>query len=382
VAFREPTAMASWRERLDEDVRYHQFVQYVFAHQWEALRHHCRDRNIELIGDLPIFVSMDSVDVWARPDLFQLDEERRPIAVSGVPPDYFSETGQLWGNPLYRWEAHAVEKYSWWISRLKATMNRVDLLRLDHFRGFESYWAVPAGEETAVNGRWVRGPGAPFFEAVRDALGGLPLIAEDLGLITPEVEELRDRFELPGMRVLQFAFGDDAKANDFLPYRYIRHCIAYTGTHDNDTTFGWFHGSEGNTTQSAESKAAERDFVLRYVGTDGHEIHWDMIRQVMASVADTAIVPLQDVLGLDSSGRMNLPGRATGNWHWRYHPGQPDARARARLADFAIVYNRWNGRVPDHHHRYPLASARGDQQGDGDRITGTPTRPPTILRAD
>jgi 4-alpha-glucanotransferase len=229
----------------------------------------------------------------------------------------------------------------------------VDWVRLDHFRGFQAYWAVPAGAETAAEGEWMHGPGAGILEAVRDALGRLPLLAEDLGIITPEVEALRDRFELPGMRVLQFAFGDDAKANDYLPYSYIHHCLVYTGTHDNDTTVGWFRGSAGATTQSLEEKAAEREFVLRYVGTSGAEIHWDLIRVALASVADTVIIPLQDVLGLDSSARMNVPGRPTGNWDWRFRPGQIDRLARARLADLTAVYSRWNGPIPDHLHQCP-----------------------------
>jgi 4-alpha-glucanotransferase len=362
LATRQADALRDWRNPLAKEIRFHEFVQYEFALQWERLRRISRDRQIGFIGDLPIFVALDSADVWARPDLFELDPERRPTVVAGVPPDYFSETGQLWGNPLYRWEAHGAERYLWWINRLKATTDRVDLVRLDHFRGFEAYWEVPAGSETAANGRWVRGPGAAFLEAVRDALGHLPLLAEDLGVITPDVEALRDRFHLPGMRVLQFAFGDDAKAHDYLPYSYINHCLVYTGTHDNDTTVGWFKGSAGHTTQPPEVKAAEREFVLRYVGTTGEEIHWDMIRLALGSVADTAIIPLQDVLGLDSASRMNVPGRPTGNWHWRFLRGQPDTRTRDRLADLTAVYSRWNGPLPEHLHRCPPQPKREEAE--------------------
>lgn len=358
IAARRPEAVRQWQERLADEIRFQKFVQFTFARQWDRLRALCRQRQISLIGDLPIFVALDSADVWARPDLFELDAERQPTAVAGVPPDYFSATGQLWGNPLYRWEAHAGEGYAWWIARLKATTDRFDLVRLDHFRGFEAYWAVVAGAPTAATGRWMPGPGVEFLQAVQQALGGLPLLAEDLGVITPEVEALRDQFELPGMRVLQFAFGDDAKACDYLPYSYIHHCVVYTGTHDNDTTVGWFRGSGQDTTQSDEVKAAEREFVLRYTGTSGAEIHWDLIRLALASVADTAIIPLQDLLGLDSSARMNVPGRPTGNWHWRLRPGQLDASTRERLADLTAVYNRWNGPVPDHWHRCPPASVR------------------------
>jgi 4-alpha-glucanotransferase len=358
IAARRPEALDRWRAELDGEIRFHQFIEYIFALQWNRLRGLCRARNIQLIGDLPIFVALDSADVWSRPDLFQLDERGRPTVVAGVPPDYFSATGQLWGNPLYRWEAHAAEGYAWWIERLRASTNRVDLVRLDHFRGFEAYWEVPADAPTAVSGRWVPGPGEPFLQAVRHGLGDLPLIAEDLGVITPEVEALRDHFGLPGMRVLQFAFGDDAKACDYLPYSYVRNCIVYTGTHDNDTTVGWFQGSTGQTTQTEEVKAAEREFVLRYTGTTGAEIHWDLIRLAFGSVANTAIIPLQDVLGLGSEARMNIPGIPTGNWRWRFLPGQIDAATRARLADLTAVFNRWNGEVPDHLHRCPPRSQR------------------------
>jgi 4-alpha-glucanotransferase len=346
IAARKPTAIAQARKELASEVLYYQFVQYAFDRQWRDLRSACAEHDIKLIGDLPIFVAQDSADVWARPDLFQLDEAGRPLFVAGVPPDYFSETGQLWGNPLYRWEAHASEGFAWWIARMKILLARVDLVRLDHFRGFEAYWEVPAGSETAATGRWALGPGTAFLEALRQGLDGLPLIAEDLGDITAEVEALRDRFDLPGMRVLQFAFGRDPGTEIHLPHKYINHCVAYTGTHDNDTTAGWFHTTENETTQSREWIAAERAFVLRYVGTDGTEIHWDLIRLALGSVADTVIIPLQDVLGLDGSARMNIPGRAKGNWRWRFQASQLDPRARARLADLTAVYGRWNGDLP------------------------------------
>jgi 4-alpha-glucanotransferase len=354
IAARAPEALDRWRNELDDEIRYQQFLQFLFSRQWKRLRLLCQEHEIGLIGDLPIFVAQDSADVWARPDLFELDPQGMPMRVAGVPPDYFSATGQLWGNPLYRWDAHAADGYRWWAERLKASLSRVDWIRLDHFRGFEAYWAVPAGSETAATGQWVPGPGARFLEALRQALGGqLPLIAEDLGIITPEVEALRDQFELPGMRVLQFAFGDDAKANDYLTYSYIPHCIVYTGTHDNDTTVGWFRGSGGHTTQSDAVRNAEREFVLRYTGTSGEQIHWDLIRLALGSVADTAIVPLQDVLGLGSEARMNVPGVPTGNWQWRYLPGQLSPAARLRLADMTAVYSRWNGSIPDEWHRCP-----------------------------
>lgn len=343
---REPNTIARRRQELAGPILYYKFVQYAFDRQWRRLREACEERSIGLIGDLPIFVAQDSADVWSRPDLFLLDEAGKPLFVAGVPPDYFSETGQLWGNPLYRWEAHASERFAWWIARMKALLGRVDLVRLDHFRGFEAYWEVPAGSETAATGRWALGPGTAFLEALREGLGGLPIIAEDLGEITAEVEALRDRFDLPGMRVLQFAFGGNPGTEIHLPHRYLNHCLVYTGTHDNDTSAGWFHAAEAETTQSPEQVAAERAFALRYLGTDGSEIHWDLIRIAMSSVADTVIVPLQDVLGLGSSARMNVPGQAEGNWSWRFQATQLDPRVQARLADMTAVYSRWNGSPP------------------------------------
>ena len=239
-----------WRERVADAIVYHEFVQYVFDFQWRALRAACREKGVMLIGDLPIFVAHDSADVWAHPDLFELDQNGQPLVVAGVPPDYFSETGQLWGNPLYRWDAHAKEDYAWWVARVRSLLERVDLIRIDHFRGFEAYWEIPAGSKTAAPGRWVPGPGRMFFEAIKRRLGSLPFIAEDLGMITPAVEALRDEVELPGMRVLQFGFGPDAGSEKHLPHRHVPHCVVYTGTHDNDTTRGWFTSTHVATTQS------------------------------------------------------------------------------------------------------------------------------------
>ncbi len=299
------------------------------------------------MGDVPIFVAHDSADVWARPDLFYLDDRGQPLVVAGVPPDYFSETGQLWGNPLYKWDVHAAEDYSWWVSRLSYVLAHVDIVRIDHFRGFEAYWEIPAGSPTAAPGRWVTGPGDHLFEALRRKLGSLPLVAEDLGVITPPVEALRDEFGLPGMKVLQFGFGPDQAADKALPHRHVPHCVVYTGTHDNDTTKGWFTSTEVVTTQSPEQIATERAFALRYLNSNGTDVHWDMIRLAFSSVGDTAIIPLQDVLGLDSRARMNVPGKAEGNWGWRFRKGQIDANARDRLAELTAVYNRWNGPIPE-----------------------------------
>jgi 4-alpha-glucanotransferase len=343
---RRPEACARWRERVADGIRFHEFVQYAFETQWQELRAAGQARGIKFIGDVPIFVAHDSADVWAHPDLYYIDAHGRPEFMAGVPPDYFSEDGQLWGNPVYRWEAHAKDGFAWWLLRLRGLLERVDIIRIDHFRGFEAYWSVPAGSETAATGQWVPAPGREFFRAIRKELGSVPLIAEDLGLITPEVEALRDEFHLPGMRVLQFAFDADPALEKYLPHRYINNCIAYTGTHDNDTTSGWFHSKEVTATPPREEVEAARAFARRYANSDGREVHWDMIRIVFASAADTAIVPMQDVLGLDSRARMNFPGKPRGNWAWRYRAEQVDRRVTDRLAEMTALYGRWNGPVP------------------------------------
>ncbi len=282
---------------------------------------------------MPIFVAHDSVDVWANAEIFDLDPEGNPRAVAGVPPDYFSETGQLWGNPLYRWDVLAKAGYQWWIDRIRATLELVDLVRLDHFRGFEKYYEIPGDATVASKGRWVAGPGDRLFSALKKALGKLPFVAEDLGYITPEVEALRDRWGFPGMRVLQFAFGDTSTENPHKPYNYVRNCVAYTGTHDNDTTVGWFHSAGLANTLTPEQTLAERKLALRYLGSDGREIHWDFIRAALSSVADIAVTPLQDVLGLGTQARMNLPASIENNWRWRFLPSQltPEVGSRLRL---------------------------------------------------
>ncbi|HEX5503681.1 MAG TPA: 4-alpha-glucanotransferase [Thermomicrobiales bacterium] len=331
LARRKPAALARARRALADELGFQRFVQYRFCADYAALRRAARARGIRLIGDLPIFVARDSADVWAHPDLFLLDADGAPTAVAGVPPDYYSATGQLWGNPLYRWDAMARDGYAWWTARLRAALALYDLVRLDHFRGFEAYWAVPAGAETAANGRWVAGPRDDFFDAARAALGGLPFIAEDLGLITPEVHALRERVGLPGMKVLQFAFSDPD--SPYLPHTFTPDCVVYTGTHDNDTTRGWW----------AAADDAERAFARRYLGRDGADIAWDLIRLAFGSVAALAVVPLQDVLDLGSAARMNTPGVPTGNWAWRCPPGALTPALAARLRDLATVY----GRAPD-----------------------------------
>jgi 4-alpha-glucanotransferase len=294
-----------------------------------------------MMGDIPIFVAHDSADVWAYPELFHLDSDGNPSVQAGVPPDYFSATGQLWGNPLYRWNVMAETGYSWWIERFRSTLRLVDIIRLDHFRGFEAYWEIPAGEKTAITGGWVKGPGAELFEAVQKTLGDLPIVAETLGVITPEVTALRDRFGFPGMGILQFAFGNDTQAPEFKPHNYRRHFVVYTGTHDNDTTVGWWTSpGVGDSTRTAENIRAERELANKYLGTDGREMNWVFIRTILASVADMAIIPLQDILGLGSEGRMNLPARPSGNWRWRFKAGQLTSEIGERLREIVLIYDR------------------------------------------
>ncbi|HEY7122795.1 MAG TPA: 4-alpha-glucanotransferase [Ktedonobacterales bacterium] len=329
IRSRQPEALASWREQLASQVHFHRYLQYQFFKQWTALKSHANSKGITIMGDIPIFVAHDSADVWSHPELFYLDEAGAPTVVSGVPPDYFSATGQRWGNPLYRWDVLAETGYAWWIERFRAALAQVDMLRLDHFRGFVGYWEIPAEEETAVKGEWKPGPGAALFKALKKALGNVPIIAEDLGVITQEVDDLRNKFGFPGMRILQFGFSSDA-GNFHLPHNFERKALVYTGTHDNDTTVGWY------TTRRAE----EQHVVRQYLATDGRSIHADFIRAALGSVADLAIVPLQDVLGLGSEARMNLPGRASGNWAWRFRASDLNDGHRAWLAELSKLYGR------------------------------------------
>ena len=343
IARREPAAMRDWRQKLAPRIAFHTFLQYQFSRQWQTLKARCHQDGIQLFGDVPIFIAHNSADVWAHPELFYLDASGNPSVVAGVPPDYFSRTGQRWGNPLYRWDVMGASGYAWWIQRLRTMREMVDLIRLDHFRGFEAYWEVPAAEDTAINGRWVKGPGTAFFEALHEALGELPLVAEDLGLITPEVRALRKRFRLPGMRVLQFGFGGDPRTNEHCPHNHTRDCVVYTGTHDNNTSLGWFHEVEQLASDDGlEAMQAERTAALTYMASNGQEVHWDMIRLSLASVGHLAIVPLQDVLGLGEEARMNYPGRPEGNWQWRYVADLLTARRASRLRELTEIY----GRVP------------------------------------
>ncbi len=329
VACREPADLAKWGERLKEEISGQKYIQWQFYRQWRELKQYANANGIEIIGDLPIFVAFDSADVWANPHLFHLDERGRPTVVAGVPPDYFSETGQLWGNPLYNWEAISFHGYSWWIERMRSALEQCDIVRIDHFRGFEAYWEVPAAEKTAVNGRWVKGPGDALFNALIDSLGPLPVIAEDLGVITPDVEALRDRFGFPGMEILQFAFGS-GPGNSYLPHNHVRQAVVYTGTHDNDTTSGWYAGLP----------AKEKKHIRDYLGSDGKDIVGDLVRAALASVASMAVIPLQDILKLGSSGRMNVPGTPRDNWSWRFLADDIREEHRTWLHDMTEMYGR------------------------------------------
>lgn len=336
---RRAPALEQARKDLAPQVRYHEFLQYQFAQQWAEFKRACGDAGVGLIGDIPIFMAHDSADVWSRPELFYLDEGGRPTVVAGVPPDYFSKTGQLWGNPLYRWDELKEEGYNWWLDRLRMLFSRFDAVRIDHFIAFQNYWEIPGDAKDAVSGRWMPGPGADFFERVRAALGDPEIIAEDLGLLTPEVAALRDRFDLPGMSVVQFAFSawDESRQ----PHRFKKRGVVYSGTHDNDTTAGWFHDPGGAmSTRTHEQIGAERENALRYLGTRGAEIHWDIVRLAMKSPADTAIIPVQDLLGLGSEARMNLPGTTEGNWQWRLQNGAWTPEVAGRLGLLTGAYGR------------------------------------------
>jgi 4-alpha-glucanotransferase len=331
---REPSALDAARRENADEIAFRRFAQFEFWRQWGDLKRAANGRGIRIVGDIPIFVAHDSADVWAHQEIFRLDEHGNATVVAGVPPDFFSATGQRWGNPLYDWEKLERTGYRWWVERFRAVLETVDIVRIDHFRGFEAYWEVPADEETAQNGRWVRGPGKAFFDAVAAAMGPLPVIVEDLGLITKRVDDLRLALGYPGMRVLQFAFGDDA-TNPYLPHNYDRNTVVYTGTHDNDTTEGWF------TSLSDREKTR----VARYAGLGAERISEKLIRLALGSVARSAIVPLQDVLALGNEARMNIPGMGTGNWDWRATPEQIDPARAVALGKMTALF----GRAPEEH---------------------------------
>lgn len=328
---RTDAALHHYRQELKATIEFHIFIQGLFFEQWTAIKAYGASCGVKVLGDMPIFVAYDSADVWTRRDLFQLDEQGQPLAVAGVPPDYFSPTGQLWGNPLYRWENHRAENYAWWIAVIKEKLKLYDYLRIDHFRGFAGYWSVPFGEPTAQKGAWIPAPGKELFATIHAALGNAPIIAEDLGVITPDVVELMESFGFPGMKVLQFAF-DSAEGNDHVPHNYKPHSLVYTGTHDNDTVRGWFMGARD------EDRTRTREY-LNLQESD-KDIHWGFIRAAYATVATIAVIPLQDVLGLDASGRMNTPGSLGNNWAWRYKKSDLRPGYAEKLAKLARTYGR------------------------------------------
>jgi 4-alpha-glucanotransferase len=338
LAGRSHEALSRFGEENRDEIERHCFWQFLFAEQWASLKEYCRKKKVAIFGDLPIYVAHDSADVWAHPELFYLDAHGIPTIVAGVPPDYFSETGQRWGNPLYRWDLMERDGFRWWRRRLSTILDRVDLVRLDHFRAFAAYWEIPASEETAIEGRWVEGPGDAFFHAMRDELGTLPVVAEDLGIITEEVTALMNRFDLPGMAVYQFGF-DSGPESTFLPHHFVPNLVAYTGTHDNDTLAGWWQATMPN--QSAEAKRRVQGFARRYLHLqDDADFARECVRTLLASVARTTIVPIQDLLGLGSEARMNTPGLAEGNWRWRMSPGALSPGLAHELRSWTEMYFR------------------------------------------
>ena len=330
LARREPEGLRRFGIEHQRELEVERVIQFAFFEQWSALHRYCAQRGIRIVGDVAIFVDYDSTDVWRNRELFDLDDNLQPTVVSGVPPDAFSETGQRWGNPLYRWEANRAQNYDWWVQRIAWALKTCDILRLDHFRGFESYWEIPAPEPTAVHGRWMKGPRDEFFRVLRERLGDLPFIAEDLGMITPEVHALRERLAIPGMKVLQFAFGNPG-AHIYLPHNFPPNCVVYSGTHDNDTTVGWYQSG---------SSPEERAQAQTYLGLSQDNIAWAFIRAAWASPARLAIVPLQDVLGLGSEARMNIPSQLTGNWGWRFAGDMLKPELADRLAALTVVCDR------------------------------------------
>jgi 4-alpha-glucanotransferase len=333
VRDRREEALQAMKKTLHEEIERERFLQYVFFEQWSALKSHCQEKGIQIIGDIPVYVNYDSVDLWTHPDFFKLDQKKKPYAVAGVPPDYFSATGQLWGNPLYRWDILKERKYDWWIQRVGHNLRLFDIVRIDHFRGFVGYWEIPSTENNAVNGEWKEAPAEDFFRVLIEKNPHLPLIAEDLGVITPDVREVMEHFAFPGMKVLLFAFGEDDTMHPYLPHTYEENCVVYTGTHDNNTVRGWFE---------REAKPADRKRVFRYIGrkVKKKEIHWELIRLAMMSVANMVIIPMQDVLGLGEEARMNIPATKTSNWEWQLFPSQVTSQLAKKISDMTKTYGR------------------------------------------
>jgi len=331
LRLRDNKAVAKAHKQFHEAIHRHSFFQFLFFQQWQQLYAYAKEKKVRIIGDIPIFMAHDSAEVWANPHLFFMDKNGAPDVVAGVPPDYFSPTGQLWGNPLYRWDVHEANGFDWWLERIRAVLSMVDIIRLDHFRGFSAFWEVPAKEKTAMNGRWMPAPGEKLFSTIAQQLGELPIIAEDLGVITPDVVQLRQQFNLPGMKILVFAFDEGAEDHD-LPHHYTKDCVVYTGTHDNDTIRGWY----------ARVNEEERDFTRRYLRTDGHDIAWDVIRAAWSSVAVFSLTTMQDLLSLGNEARMNFPSRPSGNWIWRMPANSLNDMLFHRLAELNWLYSRGN----------------------------------------
>jgi len=344
LAARDSLALTKWNERLSSEIAAYKFWQFKFFRQWKAIQQKCEQLGIRIMGDIPIYAAHDSADVWAHPEMFWLDTKGNPQKVSGVPPDYFSATGQLWGNPLYRSDTMKQDGYRWWIERVRASLKMFDMVRLDHFRGFEAYWEIPAGEPTAMHGKWVKGPGAELFKVLTDKLGPLPIVAENLGVITPEVEAIRKQFGYPGMAILQFAFSTDPQAPTFRPHNYEPQLVAYTGGHDNDTMFGWWRSGVAQSTRTQAEVKKEYADAQDYFGVTAtqldREVNWIFIREVMKSVANTVLFPMQDVLGLGSEARMNTPGTLGGNWTWRLSTESLRENDQCRMKLFTKIYDR------------------------------------------
>lgn len=330
VKNRDEQELNKYREILKEEINYQKYLQYTFYKQWKEVKKYANNKGIEIIGDIPIFVSMDSADAWSNPEIFLFDKDRNPVKVAGVPPDYFSETGQLWGNPLFDWEELKKNNYSWWIDRVKANLSLYDIIRIDHFRGFESYWEINYGEKTAINGKWVKGPGIDLFNTIKEKLGDINIIAEDLGTLTDEVIELKEKAGFPGMKILQFAFDEDPE-NDYLPHNYETNCVVYTGTHDNDTTNSWYF----------KLNDKERGEIRDYLNVnDDSYIVYSLIRLALRSVADISIIPMQDYLNLGEEARINTPGLASGNWQWRLNDGMLSDDLAKNIAHLTRIYGR------------------------------------------
>jgi len=330
---RETVALQTFSEELKKNIEKEKFLQFIFFKQWVSLKDYCNKKNIQIFGDMPIYINYQSADVWANTEIFKLNQDKHPIFIAGVPPDYFSKTGQLWGDPVYDWEVLKQKKYGWWIERIKNCLNIFDMVRIDHFRGFAGYWEVPYGENTAINGHWEKGPGKDFFNVMLKRFPNLPVIAEDLGLITPDVEELIHHFEFPGMKVLIFAFDETLSRNPYVPHNHIKNCVIYTGTHDNNTIKGWFEN---------EAYYNDKKRFFKYIGREitAKEAPLSMVRLAMMSVADIAIIPLQDILSLGEEARMNTPGTTNGNWIWRVKQDQISSHAKELLKDITILYGR------------------------------------------